>query len=130
MNYQIDDEVFNFSSFDHTWEINVQEDEPAAKLEVLREVDWSLCESMHVAMAGGDFFLFWGEEHPERAGGFNANFPPGSYTDEEMALKEWRELNARLPSKHNMRKISRKEAFTLVALAWLPAEFHTDAGLC
>ena len=79
----------------------------------------------------GKFFLIWEETHPESVPMQEVYGSPQDghdWTAEQY--QEYREMDDALGADETLFvPITRREAYALIVLCWLPEEFHADAGL-
>ncbi len=104
-----------------TWEVCPDDYEWVRELPIIQKnADTRLLNNLSVGVSGdGSFFLFFNEWR-EIPGGSELN---------AVANPHWELVNGRLRFKWTVLPISRREAFEIVARAYLPDVFHREAGV-
>ena len=91
----------------------------------LHGVDRELCPQADlIKTTSGDFYLVWCERDPRRPS-HEEFFADGERTDERCM--EFAALCRKFPGTHKSKRVNRAEAFEVIALSYLPAEFFSDA---
>ena len=118
---------------ENSWDVEFFGPNETEGIPALSQIDTSLCEGAMIGRIKKRWFILWSHRHPE-IGTVDELFElrkRDAIWDRrnrkgEAVLREYHELQERLPSQNYVREITRREAVVAIARCWLPPEFHKD----